>query len=125
MEDSGTDDKFSKMKETLALSIVSAHRVPPLLAGIQIPGKLGAVNELPNALKGFQSLVIEQAQRLFQQTLGNTLGQDGTGLTIEDFEFQKITEVFDIENMDTVARMRQSPMQAKAEGRDLSQGVKD
>jgi len=126
MEESGTDDKFSRMKETLATSIVSAHRVPPLLAGIQIPGKLGAVNELPNALKGFQALVVEPTQRLFQQTLGKTLGSDGgLGLAIEDFEFQKITEVFDIENMDTVARMRQTPMQAQAEGRNLKAGVKD
>ena len=38
------EDTFATTKETLALSVVTAHRVPPLLAGIQIPGKLGASN---------------------------------------------------------------------------------
>ena len=122
-EDNGDEDRFSSMRENLALSIVSAHRVPPLLAGIQIPGKLGATNELPNALMSFQILVIGPMQKLFQQTLGSTLGED-LGLTIEDFEFVTITEEINVGEMDTVARMRQSPMQAEQEGRDLDQGVR-
>ena len=126
MESNG-EDVFGKMRENLALGIVSAHRVPPLLAGIQIPGKLGATNELPNALMAFQILVVGPAQRLFQQTLGMTLGGDDTGLDLstEDFEFVKITEEINVGKMDTVARMRQTPMQAEEEGRDVSEGVKN
>lgn len=126
LDNQGAEDGFSSMRENLALSIVSAHRVPPLLAGIQIPGKLGATNELPNALMAFQILVIGPVQRYFQQTLGQTLGGDMgvDGLTVEDFEFVKITEEIDVGKMDTVARMRQSPMQASSEGRDLNTGVK-
>lgn len=128
-ENNDDGDKFKNMRENLALGIVSAHRVPPLLAGIQIPGKLGATNELPNALMLFQLLVAGPYQRLISQTLGTTLGNPeingGLGLTPEDFKFRRITAEIDLGNMDTVARMRQSPMQANAEGRDLSQGVKE
>ena len=130
IEKLGTDtgeDTFASTKESLALSIVTAHRVPPLLAGIQIPGKLGATNELPNALMAFQLLVIGQAQRIWQQTLATTLGSDKgiDGLEPKDFAFTKITEEIDLGTMDTVARMRQSPMQAQAEGRSMADGVKD
>lgn len=121
------EDTFAMTKESLGLSIVTAHGVPPLLAGIQIPGKLGATNELPNALAAFQLLVIGPAQRLFQQTLAVTLGADNgiDGVESEDFAFTKITEEIDIGQMDTVARMRQSPMQAADEGRDLDEGPKE
>lgn len=127
LAEGGDVDRFSSMRENLAMSIVSAHRVPPLLAGIQIPGKLGATNELPNALMAFQILVIGPAQRLFQQMLGKTLGapDSGLGLTRSDFEYVKIIEEIDVGRMDTISRMRQSPMQAKRENRNLDSGVKD
>lgn len=126
MESKG-EDTFDTTKTSLGLSVVTAHSVPPLLAGIQIPGKLGATNELPNALAAFQLLVVGPAQRLFQQTLGATLGgEDGVaGLSVENFAFTKITEEINIGSMDTVARMRQSPMQAASEGRELDDGVKE
>lgn len=126
--ESKDESAFGDIRENLALGIVSAHRVPPLLAGIQIPGKLGATNELPNALMAYQALVIGPQQRLWQQTLGSTLGDPELGvkgLSMKDFEYRKITEEIDVGSMDTVARMRQSPMQANAEGRDLKDGVKE
>lgn len=121
------DDDFGKTKESLASSIVTAHRVPPLLAGIQIPGKLGATNELPNALMAFQILVIGPAQRLFQQTLGLTLGGDDgvEGLDVKDFAFQRITEQIDLGTADTIGRMRTPVAQATAEGRDPKDGLRD
>lgn len=121
-------DKLSSSRENFAMGIVSAHKVPPLLAGIQIPGKLGATNELPNALMAFQLLCIRMRQIIFYQALGTTLGDTSRGvkgLKPEDFELKKITDEIDIGSMDTVSRMRQSPMQAKAEGRDLSAGPKE
>src|SRR5690606_35068009 len=83
--ETGKDDDFGEKSEQLALAIVSAHRVPPLLAGIQIPAKLGATNELPNAIMAFQLLVVGPYQRVFEQTLGKTLGEEGLGLSREDF----------------------------------------
>lgn len=122
MEQTGFDD--TKFKEGLALDIVSAHRVPPLLAGILIPGKLGATNELPNSLMAFQVLVIAQAQRVFQ----NQLIQAFSGfreLTDQDFTLRTVTSIIDYQSMDTVSRMRQSMPEAVAEGRNLSDGLKD
>lgn len=115
---------FSEYYDTTAMAIVSAHRVPPLLAGIQIPGKLGATNELPNALMAFQLLVIGQAQRAIQKVLENTLGNSevngGLGLA-KDFEFKKITDELNLDAMDTMSRMREPA----AEGRDPNKGLKE
>jgi hypothetical protein len=122
-----SDDDFGDTSDSLATRIVTAHRVPPLLAGIQIPGKLGATNELPNALMSFQILYIGPKQRLVQRTLGKTLGGEYgvSPLSVKDFAFKKITEEIDVGQMDTVARMRQTPMQARSEGRDLKDGPKE
>ncbi|MCP4897873.1 MAG: hypothetical protein GY906_12950 [bacterium] len=119
---------FTAMSETLAMQIVSAHRVPPLLAGIMIPGKLGASNELPNALMAFQTLVVGQAQKTFATILGNTLGNPevngGLGLVATDFQFRKITDIIDTGKMDTVSRMRQPVAEAESQGRDIEDGLK-
>jgi hypothetical protein len=125
--DSGSDEDFRTLKETIALSIVTGHRVPPLLAGIQIPGKLGAANELSQALIAFQALVIGQAQRQFEKTLIKTLCSNGSGLglTPEDCVLKAITDELDPQTMDTIGRMHQPLPQANAEGRDINQGVKD
>jgi hypothetical protein len=102
--------QFAPLSDVNAQEIVSAHRVPPLLAGIQIPGKMGAVNELPNALVAFQILVVGPAQRTFQTVLGNTLGNPklngGLGLTKADFNLHEITAQLDIAAIDTAARMQ-------------------
>lgn len=118
---------FTAFSDTLALQIVSAHGVPPLLAGIQTPGKIGATNELPNALMAFQVLTIGPAQRHFQTILGNTLAGEGgvPGLTLDDFTFNKITDEIDTGKMDTVSRMRQTVPEATAEGRKPEDGLKD
>ena len=118
---------FSDMTETLALKTVSAHQVPPLLAGILIPGKLGATNELPNAIKAFQLLTISPAQNIVESTLNNTLGDSRygvDGLDRDDFEFKKLTDELDLDAMDTSARMRQTEPEAAAEGRDLRDWVR-
>lgn len=123
--DNKLEDEINASSDPLALMIVSAHRVPPLLAGIQIPGKLGATNELPNALMAFQKLVIDSAQTIFQETLGLTLG-DSTegirGLTMDDFAFSSILDEFDLNKMDTMSRMR-TP--AAGGERDLDEGLRE
>lgn len=128
MEGQG-EDFFQSKSEVLALAIVTAHRVPPLLAGIQIPGKLGATNELPNALRAFQQLVVGKAQNEISTVLGRTLGNpehnNGLPLVASDFRLRKITDVIDTQKMDTSTRMRQTEPEAEAEGRDLSEGVRE
>lgn len=125
IESKSDGSQFAGMAESLALQIVTAHGVPPLLAGIQIPGKLGASNEMVQAMQAFQTLVIGPTQRLFRQTLANTLGKDpGLGLTQADLVLNTITDEIDVQKADTMARMRQSPQEAEAEGRDMEDGVK-
>lgn len=128
MEGKANGEDFASMHETLALEIVSAHRIPPLLAGIVIPGKLGANNELPNALMATQALVVGPMQFNFQTTLGATLGNPklngGLGLVKKDFEFKKITEEIDLSLAATVGGMKQPLAEANAQGRDLKAGLK-
>ncbi len=102
---------FQSMLDTLSLLIVSGHRVPPLLAGIQIPGKLGANNELPNSMAAFQSLVIGQGQEIFTSTLGGTLGNaktnGGLGFDGDDaFEFTTILDHMNLQMLDQTSRQR-------------------
>lgn len=117
-----TDGLFHEMDDALALGIVSAHGVPPLLAGILIPGKLGATNELPNALMAFQALKIGPRQEQIEQVLQNTIGKD-LGLDEKELKLRTILEEIDVKNADTIGRMR-TPL-AQAGGRDLSEGVKN
>ena len=120
-------DSFAAASDAVNLSIVTAHGIPPLLAGIQTPGKLGANNELPNALQAFQALKIGRLQRIIQQRLGKTIGSEraGLGLTLSDFEFYTILDEIDIGTAQTVAGMKQPLAEAKAQGRDISAGLKD
>ena len=128
MDGTGDSTMLRDMSETLALNIVSAHGVPPLLAGILIPGKLGASNELPNALQAFQALVIGPMQKTFETTLNVTLGDPknngGLGLSKGAFELKKILDEIDLGVMSTVAGMRETVPEAKAKGRDLKAGLK-
>lgn len=122
-----SDGRFQEMANSLALEIVSGHRIPPLLAGITIPGKLGATNELPNALMAYQTLTVAPDQTTLQATLGCTLGETtvngGLPLTFEDFEMRSILDVMDLGRMDTIARMRETVPEAEEEGRDVDAGL--
>jgi len=128
-----TELQFSKDTEIYAQNIVSAHRVPSVIANILIPGKLGAANETVQALIMFQLLNVGPKQNIIQQTLGRTLGGDEKdggvkGLEAEDFRLRKITSQFDIQGLDTVGRMREEASTAtNSDGskRDVSEGVKD
>lgn len=119
-------EPFADLWESVVLQIVSSHRVPPLLAGVLISGKMAAANELPNALVAFQTLYVQQHQKVFELVLGRTLGgQDaGLGLTPQDFKLRKITDQFDMGQMDTMSRMRETATEAGQKGRKLSDGLK-
>lgn len=121
---------FRDMSETLSTTIVSAHGVPPSLAGILIPGKMGASNESTNALTIFQTLEMGPEQEHFETMLGARLGDEGgLGLTRQDFELRTIIEEMAeamelLKPADTMGKMKQQLPEAAAEGRDLKSGVK-
>jgi hypothetical protein len=70
----GTRDEFGPKADALAMLIATAHGVPPLLANILLPGKIGAANEGPNALLLFQKRKLGQVQRMFSRVLAATIG---------------------------------------------------
>jgi len=122
-----SDGRFSEMSMALALEIVSGHRIPPLLAGIALPGKLAASNELPNALMAYQTLTVGPDQTTlwstFSCTLGNKDVNGGLALEHNDFELKTILDVMNLGQMDTVARMRETVPEAQAEGRNIDEGL--
>ena len=124
--DANMNDSLDATNETYQVAIVTAHGVPPLLAGILIPGKLGSNNELPNSLMAYQALRVGPDQRVisrkFAQTLGNKLLNGGLSLTEQDFVFRKVTDEIDLSVMDTTSRMRQTLPEAQAAGRDVANG---
>jgi len=100
MEKSGEQD-FAKFAENQALEIVSAHGVPPMLAGIAIPGRLGGSSEWEQALKIFQALKIGPTQKYLMNTLGATLGNQlyngSLSLTTKDFKLKTILQELGID----------------------------
>ena len=129
MEGSADSEFFANMMETLSVNIVSAHRVPPSIAGIQTPGKMGASNETSNAIMAFQALVIGQAQENFETTLRCSLGTDkGLAMPEDAFVFRTIVEEMAeameaLAPVDTMGRMKDELPQAAAEGRDINDGL--
>ena len=129
LEGQGADSQASvDLANALAMSIVAAHRTPPLLAGINIPSKIGATNEFPNALLSYQLLLIGPAQKTLTSLLDATLGDSelngGLGLAPGAFKLKAITDEFDLQMMDTQSRMKDTVPEAKAKGRDLRDGLK-
>jgi len=76
MEDAGNSG-FSEKSGTLDMRIATAHGMPPQLANIALPGKMGAANEGPNAMLTFQMRKLGQAQKNFSRVFSCTLGGDG------------------------------------------------
>ena len=137
-KDSG-ETPYAVHSEVTATNIVTAHGVPPILAGILIPGKLGAANETTNALLLFHLMKTQPAQRGFSLLLAASLGSEGQKfrnpdgvdktLTREDFlgpkeakgnGFNTIMDAMNLQAMDTAARMRE-PLAGS--GRDPSKGL--
>ena len=86
----GARDFFGEKVDTMAMLIATAHGVPPILANILLPGKIGAANEGPNALLLFQKRKLGQIQRSVSAMLARTLGS-GVSLNSPDGAAQTLT----------------------------------
>ena len=75
MEDAANSG-FTEKSGTLDMRIATAHGMPPQLANIALPGKMGAANEGPNAMLTFQMRKLGQAQKNFSRMFACTLGGD-------------------------------------------------
>lgn len=80
MEDAANSG-FSEKSSTLDMRIATAHGMPPQLANIALPGKIGAANEGPNAMLTFQMRKLGQAQKNFSRMLAITLGSQDISLS--------------------------------------------
>lgn len=100
---------FQEIHDTTALAICSAHRIPPILAGISTARSMGASAEMTQALVLTQMTVITPLQNLIQERLACTLGgPDGIPeLRGNKFELNKITDMEDIQALNVMARSRQ------------------
>jgi hypothetical protein len=128
--ESQPEQQFALDCEILAQHIVSAHRVPPLLANILIPGKLGASNEFINSLVAFQLLVVGPYQYTIQSQLARTLGNKklngGLKLSADDFRLRTITSQINITGMDAISKSRTEATDgSENEDRDYEEGVKE
>jgi hypothetical protein len=74
LSDEGAREHFGDNADSMSMMIATAHGVPPLLANILLPGKIGAANEGPNALMLFQKRKLGQIQKRISASLARTLG---------------------------------------------------
>jgi hypothetical protein len=79
MEDAANSG-FAEKSNTLDMRICTAHGMPPQLANIALPGKMGSANEGPNAMLTFQMRKLGQAQKALSSLLASTLGDKQTSL---------------------------------------------
>jgi capsid portal protein len=121
---SAAAETISKLHDAMALSICSAHRVPPLLAGITVSGKQGAANELVQSLILFEKQVVRRFRRMVTRTLAGTLGHPELGvegLAGEKFEFASIIDQLDMFTVDSIAKAKGEA--AAQPDRDFAEGT--
>lgn len=107
LEGSGWADTHSAVN----LSVASANQVPPILAGITVPGKMGASNEQVLAMVLLQHTVVSPqqdyiAERMSDCLLGRACGGPA-GLVGRRLRFRTMLESSDIVALNTVARQRE------------------
>jgi len=62
------DKRFIELEEAISTNVSIAHRIPPVVVGVLVSGKLGSTNELYEAESLFQRNVIDQKQYSIEQT---------------------------------------------------------
>lgn len=113
---------FRDLHDTTALAICTAHRMPPVLAGVSVPRPIGSSNEMVQAIVLTHFTVSRPIQRMIQTRLACTLGLRGMGipsLNVENLKISNILEDTDITALDTLARQNDTTMT-----RDNSQGLR-
>ena len=76
------DGSFDLLRSRCRDNIISAHGVPPRLAGVSVAGALGGGGETQGQLKIFKEITIEPRQNLFELKLAPVL-QEMAGAKIE------------------------------------------
>lgn len=83
MEDAANSG-FAEKSDTLDMRIATAHGMPPQLANIALPGKIGGANEGPNAMLTFQKRKLGRIQKSFSRAFARCLA--GPGISFSSLE---------------------------------------
>jgi hypothetical protein len=117
---------WAETHSAVNLGVASANQVLPVLAGITVPGKLGASNEVVLAMVLLQGNVIAPVQRYVAKRLSACLlGREcggPPGLVGRKLRFRTALEASDIVALNTVARQREQV--AENPKRDPKEGLK-
>lgn len=125
LSDSVDGSGYEELHSTINLAIASADQVPPILAGITTPGKMGAANEGAQAIMTMQTNTIGPAQKYLAKRINRTLlSKTGgvRGLAGKKLRFITWTEQMDMAALNTVARQREQV--ASKPNRDPKDGLK-
>lgn len=85
-----TKSRYVENSDEMAMHVVTAHGVPPKLASVVLPGRIGATNEMVMEIWAFQVTRLFHEQRHISKVLARTLGNPDCGgrqlgLSKEDF----------------------------------------
>jgi len=79
VESKDQDASFEKLRNTSRDNIISAHGVPPRLAGIVVAGQLGGGGEAEGQLKIYQDITVNPVQELFETKCNPVMSQMDIG----------------------------------------------
>jgi len=71
------DQRFLQLEETISQNMAIAHRIPPVVVGIQTAGKLAGNTEIIEAESLFQRNVIDQKQFMIEETYNELASING------------------------------------------------
>lgn len=100
------DASFNQLRNTSRDNIISAHGVPPRLAGIVTAGQLGGGGEVEGQLSVFQEITIDPKQVMFEQKLIPVLSSMDIGDVV--FTFQKLNTDIKEKRSEFFPKMTQS-----------------
>lgn len=93
-----SDERFLMLETHIQQNILTGHRIPPIIAGVQTEGKLGSSDEVREQEMLFQSQVISSKQKLIERTYNklaklNGLTEDIKLLVVSTFPIEDNTVV--------------------------------
>lgn len=87
-----SDERFLLLETHIQSNIVTGHRIPPIIAGVQIEGKLGSSDEIKEQEQLFQSQIISAKQTLIERAYTKILGTDMTLKHVTTFPIDEIVD---------------------------------
>ena len=100
------DGSFEKLRQRCRDNIISAHGVPPRIAGIIQSGSLGSGGENEGQLQLFQQLTITPRQQMYQNKLKPVIESMGIGANIRFKQLETTVKLNDTDRATRLAAAR-------------------